>query len=102
MSMAPTSASYTTARYFTADKLEGEAGSGSREREVARAESRVRDTLVASAYHPIRHIRCDLVDHALVLRGKLPSFFLLQVAQTLVQRELPAGVTIDNRIEVHA
>jgi hypothetical protein len=42
------------------------------------------------------------VNGVIRLSGQLPSFYLKQVAQTLVARRLNGSAGIDNRVEVKA
>lgn len=59
------------------------------------AESRLRD----SSHLFLRHVRCGFDQGRLQLDGKVPSFYLKQLAQTLVQNV--RGVErIDNRLTV--
>ena len=53
-----------------------------------------------SSYHAVRRVGCELRDGTLTLRGQVPSYFLKQIAQTVVRRGLHASVRIDNRVEV--
>jgi len=50
-------------------------------------------------YLPLRRIRCDYHEGVLTLRGRLPSFHLKQLAQTLVQ-SLECGCEVNNYVEV--
>ncbi len=52
-----------------------------------------------SSYRALRDVGCTYHDGVLTLRGCLSSFYLKQVAQTLV-RDLPSVERIDNQIEV--
>jgi osmotically-inducible protein OsmY len=59
----------------------------------------VRSRLQGMAYHALKQIVCEYRDGTLVLRGRLPSYYLKQVAQTAVARV--AGVErVVNQIEV--
>jgi hypothetical protein len=61
------------------------------------AETRLR----RSGYPALQHISCESCAGVLTLRGHLPSYYLKQVAQTVVA--LIEGVDrIDNQIEVMA
>lgn len=60
---------------------------------------RVRQVLAKSPYLPLRDLQCDYDAGVVSLRGKVPTFYLKQLAQTLMQRI--AGVEqVANRIEV--
>lgn len=50
----------------------------------SRVEEAVRNRLHESAYPSIKRIRCQFNNGILVLRGRLPSFFMKQVAQETV------------------
>ncbi len=55
--------------------------------------------LSTSPYHPIRHLTCTFHNGILTICGRLPSFYLKQVAQVAVSGI--QGVShIDNRIDV--
>ena len=43
----------------------------------------VRQRLAESPYACLRQVRCEFDEGVLTLRGKLPSFFMMQVAQTI-------------------
>ena len=58
-----------------------------------------RHELRQSAYPPLRHLQCDWAERSLVLSGAVRSYFLKQMAQTLVARLSP-GVPVENRVEV--
>ena len=59
------------------------------------AQSRLRK----SAYHGLRLIACEFHEGVLSLRGRVSSFHLKQIAQTLV-RGLDGVGEINNRLEV--
>jgi osmotically-inducible protein OsmY len=59
----------------------------------------VRRQLLHNPYHALRNVSCEYRDGVLTLRGRLPSYYLKQVAQTAVAHT--AGVQrVDNAIEV--
>ncbi len=51
------------------------------------------------AYHPIRSLSCTFHAGVLTLDGRLPSFYLKQVAQTAV-RGIEGVAQVENRVEV--
>lgn len=59
------------------------------------AESRLRD----SSHLFLRHVRCDYDQGRLQLEGKVPSFYLKQLAQSIVQN-VEGVERIDNRLTV--
>ena len=59
-----------------------------------------RAILKASSYEPVRRVSCEVRQHVLTLRGRVPTFFIKQMAQTIVRRALDADVTICNQLEV--
>ncbi|MBW3599857.1 MAG: BON domain-containing protein [Planctomycetes bacterium] len=46
--------------------------------------TRVQSRLRSSSYYPLRNLECEVRRDVVVLRGRLPSFYLKQVAQELV------------------
>lgn len=71
--------------------------------ELPRQDARVAELaageLHRSSYLDLRGVRCSCREGVLTLRGRLHSFYLKQVAQTLV-RELPDVRRVENDIEV--
>ena len=53
-----------------------------------------------SAYAPVRQVLCEVQDCVLTLRGRVPSFYLKQIAQTVVRHPLEGSLVIDNQLEV--
>lgn len=53
-----------------------------------------------SSYYAIRRVLCEFRDGILILRGQVPSYFLKQIAQTVVRRGSNGSVRIDNQLEV--
>jgi osmotically-inducible protein OsmY len=70
-----------------------------KEKEVveAGAQSRLR----ASGYCQLHLVSCEFHEGVLTLRGQVSTFFLKQVAQTLI-RDLDGVGEINNRLEVAA
>ena len=57
--------------------------------------------LQASPFAAIKELRCDFHEGVAILRGKVPTFYTRQIAQTLVKNV--AGVEqVDDRIVVDA
>ena len=56
--------------------------------------------LQRSGYLSVRNVRCCYSDGVLTLRGRLPSFFLKQMAQCAVARRLRDEAIVDNQLEV--
>jgi osmotically-inducible protein OsmY len=65
----------------------------------AAVQSEAQSLLEQSNYLALRRLRCEFQDGRLVLNGRVPTFYLKQVAQTIV-RQLPAVRRIDNRVDV--
>lgn len=63
---------------------------------VAVAERRLED----SGYRVLRQVRCRFEAGTLTLSGRVPSFYMKQVAQTLVMT-LHNVQCVDNRLDVH-
>jgi len=70
---------------------------------VTEAEGRIAKTaerrLRESGYFCLRHVSCHYHEGVLALRGRLPSFYLKQVAQTVV-RHVEGVIEILNQVEV--
>lgn len=54
-----------------------------------------------SAYGALKRVRCECRAKVLSLRGQVPSYYLKQMAQSLVATA-PGAVQIDNQLEVMA
>jgi osmotically-inducible protein OsmY len=65
----------------------------------AAVQSEAQNLLEQSNYLALRRLRCEFHDGRLVLNGRVPTYYLKQVAQTIV-RQLPAVRRIDNRVDV--
>jgi len=61
----------------------------------AAAEARLRQ----AEYLPLRQIRCEFHEGVLTLRGWVPTYYLKQLAQTLVG-SLDGILELNNRLEV--
>jgi hypothetical protein len=68
-----------------------------KEDEAILAEARSR--FIRSPYHELHDINCDFREGVLILRGRVPSYFIKQVAQSAVF-SLEDIAEIDNRLEV--
>jgi osmotically-inducible protein OsmY len=73
--------------------------SGAKKKPAVQAEAQTR--LRTSGYHELHLISCNFHEGVLSLRGRVSSFYLKQVAQTVV-RELDGVDEINNRLEVAA
>lgn len=56
--------------------------------------------LQASCYRPIRQIICELRAQAITLKGSVSTFYMKQIAQTLVREVVGEEYSIDNQINV--
>ena len=52
-----------------------------------------------SPYFELRSVSCECHEGVLTLQGRVPSYYLKQLAQALLS-ELPGVAQIDNRVEV--
>ena len=77
-------------------QTEQEAGL-SKERPSIQAEAQSR--LRRSGYHELHLVSCEFHEGVLTLRGRVSSFHLKQVAQTLI-RDLDGAEEVNNRLEV--
>jgi osmotically-inducible protein OsmY len=67
------------------------------ERDVIRAIVRIR--LEQSSYRELRGVSCEFHEGVLTLRGRVSSYYLKQVAQTLI-RGLDGISQVNNRLSV--
>ncbi|MBX3423771.1 MAG: hypothetical protein KF752_19620 [Pirellulaceae bacterium] len=56
--------------------------------------------LQGSRYYFVRQVTCEVQGQVLILKGQVPSFYMKQIAQTLVRDLLRDGLVLDNRVEV--
>ncbi len=63
-------------------------------------EDRLRAELLKSPYWSIRQVSCKVQDTVVTLRGSVPSFYMKQIAQTVVRFGIVDGLVINNRLEV--
>ena len=69
----------------------------SKERQAVQVEAQSR--LCRIALHELRFVSCDFHEGVLTLRGRVSSFYLKQVAQTLIRRVDGVG-EVNNRLDV--
>jgi len=70
------------------------------DRDVSRRISQLaRTSLSGSGYAALAEVTCEFENGVLTLRGNVPSFYMKQMAQTLV-RGVSEVQHIDNRVEV--
>lgn len=72
-------------------------GSGSAAEEIAGRASRI---LGNSPYAALRAVACEFKDGILTLNGEVPTFYLKQIAQTML-REVQQVHSIVNNVRVH-
>ena len=65
----------------------------------AAAAADIQQRLRASLYQALHDVRCEWMDGALVLRGRVPSFYFKQLAQEVV-RKADGARPIVNELEV--
>ncbi len=56
-------------------------------------------TLRSSGYRPLWNLDCQVLDDSVILTGVLPSFYLKQIAQTIV-RSVDQVREVSNLVEV--
>ena len=62
----------------------------------------IRDAFQRSTYHPLRRALCRVDGDRVVLAGRVPSFYLKQIAQTIAGQVAGPAFVIDNQLEVQA
>lgn len=70
-------------------------------KKILAVQAEAQSRLQGSGYYELHHVSCDFHEGVLSLRGRVSSFYLKQLAQTLV-RELDGVEEINNRLEVAA
>jgi osmotically-inducible protein OsmY len=63
------------------------------------AEIEAENRLHQSAYSPLRRVTCQVHGQEITIRGRVPTYYLKQVAQSLLSG-LDGIRTIDNRLDV--
>jgi len=70
------------------------------ERRRRRIVNRVQAKLGASSYPAVRRVRCRCDGGVLTLRGRMPSYYCVQVAISLVRANVRGKVSIRNCLQV--
>ena len=65
-----------------------------------RIEAAAKDQLRRSAYYAVRRVSCEFDGDVLKLRGRVPSYYEKQVAQSLVLQQLESPIDFENQLEV--
>jgi hypothetical protein len=76
---------------------------GSRTRQTPRelaTEEQAQAELSNSKYLGVRRLSCQVRGGVLTLNGQVTSFFLKQVAQSLLRRYLETGIVLEDRLDV--
>jgi hypothetical protein len=63
-------------------------------------EALVQTELAKSPYEAIRSVSCRMNDGVLTLSGRVPSYYLKQIAQRLALNALGEGVVLVNQLQV--
>jgi len=63
-------------------------------------EHQTQSLLRQSGYYPVRLVTCEVAGQVIVLRGHVPSFYMKQIAQTVVRNFTQGNWRIDNQVEV--
>lgn len=79
-------------------------GTGTPARKMAEPDQDLRDRILRklskSQYYALRKVVCEVNNGVPTLRGRVPSYFLKQVAQSLVVEVTRRTVVVKNRLEV--
>ncbi|MBI3463443.1 MAG: BON domain-containing protein [Planctomycetes bacterium] len=70
-----------------------------RENPLAAATAAALNALRTSPYLPLRSLKCSERRGVITIQGSVPTYYLKQLAQTLV-RQIPTSRRIENQIEV--
>ncbi len=71
-----------------------------RVKDLACVAAKISSALAQSSYRPIRELLCDCDNGAVVISGRLPTYYLRQVVNALAMSVLPNGVLFESDIEV--
>ena len=63
-------------------------------------ETQARAKLQKSSYYSVRQVSCDVCQCVVMLSGRVPSFYMKQMAQSVVLHLLEGRLVIDNQLEV--
>jgi hypothetical protein len=63
-------------------------------------ENAARAALRECPYDTVRSLDCAVSQDAVVLSGQVSSYYLKQIAQTIVTRRLNGAARVENRVEV--
>jgi hypothetical protein len=66
---------------------------------LRRASRQIEEAIQRSHYTELRGVTCEIDGATLVLRGRVPSFYLKQMAQAIVARQC-SGQRVLNLVEV--
>jgi hypothetical protein len=55
-----------------------------------------------ASYAELRQMRCRLEKDRLILEGTVTSFYLKQIAQTILLQQWGKEIRVENRVEVHS
>lgn len=64
------------------------------------SESAAHEELRKSSYPALRKVRCRVVNRRLAISGQVSSFYLKQMAQSLLLDRFGAELVVDNQLEV--
>lgn len=76
-----------------------EASGGDQKRRI---ELVAKDKLKQSSYYAVRRVSCEFDGNVLKLRGRVPSYYEKQIAQSLVMQHLEGTIPVENQLEVKA
>ncbi len=63
-------------------------------------ETKVVAAMRRAAYPQIQRVECEYRDGSLLLRGRVASFYLKQMAQSIAGQAISAAIPIDNQLVV--
>lgn len=63
-------------------------------------EQELKAALQVGSWPELRSVTCHISERQIVLSGQVPSFYLKQVAQSLLLNRVHHTLTLENRLEV--
>jgi hypothetical protein len=84
----------------TLERPAGTNGSSRAELRTRAIEDQAKAMLRSSPYRSVQYVLCEVRQQVVTLRGRVPSFYMKQIAQTVLRDLLSDGLVIDNQVEV--
>jgi len=67
---------------------------------LSQQEQELKAALQSGSWPELRSVSCRILEQRIVLSGQVPSFYLKQVAQSLILDQAQHTLILENRLEV--